>query len=132
MKAQDYVQVDTKNRVVVVRINGKIFPLDLIYSAAYSVLDRAYVILDGDPNKEIYAILKPRNFRGKLEELGHIFYNELLNAAFFTVQLVRNRELREALVRATIPVEEQEFEDIATIWEEKFGGEDEGSSEERK
>jgi len=130
MKEEEFIQVDNKNNVVVVKINGKIFPVDLVYSAAYAMLDRAYVILDGDPEKTVYAIVKPRNFDGSLEELGRIFYNELLNAAFFTVQLVRNKEVREALIRATAPVEEPELEEIATTWEEKFGGKDESSTQE--
>ena len=132
MNEKDFIKVDDKNGVVVVKINAKIFPLDLIYSAAYSMLGRAYVILDGDPEKVVYAVIKPREFEGSLEELGLVFYNELLNSAFYTVQLVRNRDLREALIRATTPEEEPELEDIATIWEEKFGGENEGSSEEGK
>ena len=113
--------MDKKKNVVVVKVNPKIFPLDIIYSAAYSILERAYVILDGDPEKEVYVILKPKILEKGLEELGYLFYNELLNAAFYTIQLVRNKELREALIRATTPIEEEEFESIAKTWEERFG-----------
>lgn len=130
MKVPEFIKVDEKNKTVTVKINAKVFPIDIIYSAAYSMLDRAYVILDGDPENVVYAILKPRNFEGSLEELGKIFYDELINYAFYVVQSIRNKDIKEAIIRATLP-EEESFEDIATIWEEKFGEKVEGGNEEK-
>jgi len=135
-KQDDFVEVDTKRNTVIVKVNAGVFPIDIIYGAAYSLIDRAYVILDGDPGSEIYAIMKPRNFQGSLEELGRLFYDELLNFAFYTVQSIRNKEIKEALVRATVgeplrePEEEEDAEDIAKLWEEKFGEANDKSSSE--
>ncbi|MBR9679764.1 MAG: hypothetical protein GOU99_01795 [Candidatus Altiarchaeota archaeon] len=139
----DFIQPNKKNGLVVVKINVKVFPIDLIYSAAYSIMDRAYVILDGSPEDTIYAILKPRTFKGELAELGRIFYDDLVASAFQTVQLVRNRDLRNALLQSLVPagtpVQEEQFKeelvdekDIAALWEDKFGEKIEGNPKKGK
>lgn len=127
----DFIQPDEKKGLVVVKVNARVFPLDLVYDAAYSIMDRAYVILDGLPDKEIYVILKPRTFKGKLDDLGRSFYDELVAAAFHAVQFVRNKDVRDALIESMAPLTSDE-EDIATLWEEKFGEGIEGSIEEGK
>ncbi len=124
-----FIKVDEKSGEVVVKVNARVFPIDLIYQAAYSLMDRAYVILDGDPEDTVYVIMKPRNYEGSLEELGRMLYDELLNFAFYAVQSVRNRGIREALLKAVAPKEEEDFEEIAELWEEKFGEADEGDDE---
>jgi hypothetical protein len=116
----EFIQADEKKKLVVVKINPKVFPIDLVYSASYSIMSRAYVILDGSPDGTIYAMLKPRSFKGSLEELGQEFYDELVSAAFHTVQFVRNKEIRDAMISSLSPLQTDE-EDIAKIWEEKFG-----------
>ena len=125
----DFIKVG-KGKVVV-EINAKVFPIDLIYEASYAIMDRAHVVLDGSPNDKVKAILEPRKFKGDLAELGRIFYDELISAAFQTVQFVRNKEMREALMRSISQeveevIEDEEFDekDIATLWEDKFGGKD--------
>ncbi|TRO61917.1 hypothetical protein E2P64_00060 [Candidatus Bathyarchaeota archaeon] len=141
----EFIKPDKKSGVVVVKIKAEVFPIDLVYTAAHRVMERAYVILDGSPSEEVYAILKPRKYKGDLEELGRIFYDELIAAAFHTVQFVRNKEMREALVAslaegrvAAAPVVEQEEpeedfdeKDIATLWEDKFGEGSEGSNKKK-
>ena len=80
------------------------------------------MILDGDPNDKVEVALEPRRFKGRLEELGRIFYDELISAAFHTVQFVRNKEMREALMKSlSTDAGDVDEEDIARIWEDKFG-----------
>jgi hypothetical protein len=126
----DFIQVDEKKKLVVVKINPKVFPIDLVYSASYSIMSRAYVILDGAPEDAIYAILRPRNFKGSLAELGQEFYDELVSAAFHTVQFVRNKDLRAAVISGLSPLQTDE-EDIARTWEEKFGESCEGNTKKK-
>jgi len=38
---------------VLIPINPEIYPLDVIYTSAYVFIDRAYVIIDGNPKKEV-------------------------------------------------------------------------------
>ena len=138
----EFIEINQKKNQAVIRVNPKVYPIDLVYTAAYTIMDRAHVVLDGSPDKEILVTLNPRNFKGSLEELGQIFYDELIASAFYTVQLVRNKEIRDALITGLsgiapseagagqeTEVEEENEEDIAMIWEERFGkaGEDDSS-----
>lgn len=134
----NFVQVDNKKNIVVVKINPKLYPVDILYTAAYSLMEKAYVIFEGSLQESVYAILKPRNFKGTLEELGNLFYEELTAAAFYAVQLVRNQGIREALLKGlsdTFSFNESDMEseeDIGKLWEERFGDGNEGRSEEKE
>ena len=58
-----------ENDSVILNINAKIYALETIYSAAYVFLDRAYILLDGDPENEVIIELKPKA-EENLEKLG--------------------------------------------------------------
>jgi len=79
----------------------------VIYSAGYVLLDRAYVLLDGDPKKEIIVQLKAKKTGENLEELALDFNNELISYAVYVVQAARTDEIRKAIVeRALLTVED--------------------------
>ena len=71
-------------------INPKIYPLDVVYSAAYTLLDQAYIVLDGDPEDEIIAEIRPKR-NMELKKLGNDFNNELINYAVYKKQSEKNR-----------------------------------------
>ncbi len=137
--------LDIKDDLVILSINPKVYPLDVIYSAAYVFLDRAYILLDGDPEKEILVELKPKN-EEDLEKLGRDFNNELVSYADYKKRSENTKKIREILLqRALITndpsiiedsnVEEDEDyledpEGIAIPWEEKYGakGKNEGKT----
>jgi len=136
-----------KDSSIVVRVNPKIYPLHTVYSASYVFLDRCYIILDGDPEKEILVELKlKKNSELELGVLAKEFFNELLNYAFYEEQSKKNAPLRNTLLQAALlsnigvekldeslddedwseieDLEDEEFEDpegIAVPWEEKYG-----------
>jgi len=140
--ARDVVSVDNmeihKNRGnVMISVNPKIYPLDIIFSAAYIFIDKAYVIVDGDPDEEIIVLLKAKDKKIDLEKLGKEFNNELINYSFYAVQTNRSMPIRSAIVQraflthAEEPIEEEpstenvsyigDSEKIAVPWEEKYG-----------
>ncbi|MBU0666569.1 MAG: hypothetical protein ABIC91_01485 [Nanoarchaeota archaeon] len=82
----------------IVSLNPKIYPLSVIFSAAYWLLDKAHVIIDGDPETEILVEMRPRDKDVDLKELGNKFNDELINYAVYTVQSTRNKRLREMIV----------------------------------
>jgi len=127
---------------VIFNVNGKVYPLEAIYGASYTFLDRAYVFLDGDPNKIIRIYLKGKEkFSQKdLEKLVGEFSNELLNYALRIKIAERNKRIREYIVGTALfsanpdlgaedllGKEEEELDwkkdplGIAKPWEEKFG-----------
>lgn len=133
---------------VILSINPKLYPLETVYSAAYVFLDRAYILLDGNPEKEIIVNLKPKETED-LEKLGREFLNELINYADYQKRAEQTKKVREVLLQRALitndpsviqndAVEDDgEFDDIiknldeeddlddpegiAIPWEEKYG-----------
>ena len=69
-----------ENDSIILNINAKIYALETVYSAAYVFLDRAYVLLDGNPEGIIIVKLQPKK-EEDLKKLGGDFLNELINVA---------------------------------------------------
>lgn len=137
-----------KDKEVVVSVNPKLYPIEAVYSAAYVFMDRAYIVLDGDPEKEILVKIKPKS-EESLENLGNEFNNELLNYSDYLTRAKETKKLREMLLQRAIitndpelaPQEKEECfecidedyiedpEGIAVPWEEKYGKKDENKTE---
>ncbi len=92
------MEINEKDNSVIITINPKIYPLEIVYSATYIFIDRAYVLIDGDPEKKMLVELKLKE-KGNLEELGREFNNELINYAVYAVQSARTQSVRDALVQ---------------------------------
>lgn len=102
-------EVDKENERVMVKVNPSIFPLEVIYSAAYMLIDKAYVIIDGDPEKEIFIEFTKKE-DCELENLALEFNNELVNYAVYVTQAARNQSLREAIIQRALKTNSQTFE----------------------
>jgi His-Xaa-Ser system protein HxsD len=81
-------------------ISPKIYPLDVVYQAAFVFIDRAYLMLDEDAKGNIVVSLKGKEALSKpqLEALQGEFANELLNQAVRRTLSKQNRRLRELIV----------------------------------
>lgn len=100
--------INEENSYVLIYVNPKIYPLDVIYSAAYVFLDRAYILLDGDPKKEIIVELRfkekteGKSKGKKLEKLGREFGNELLNYADYKQRAEKTKEIKQLLLQRAL------------------------------
>ena len=92
------LEIHKKENYVLVSINPVIYPLQVVYSAAYTLMDRAYIIIGGDPREEIIVELRPME-KEDLEQLGRELNNELLNYAVYAVHSARNQGVRDAIVQ---------------------------------
>ena len=97
VKIADNMEIHEKEKFVFMVINPKIHPLPVIQSAAYVMTDSTYVILDGDPEKEIMVQLRPKDADSNLEELGRKFSEELLNYDVYMVMSEKTRDLRNMI-----------------------------------
>lgn len=93
---------------LIMSINPRIYPLEVVHAAAYSMIDKAYVILDGDPAEEILVELVPKDKKTKGIELE--FANELLNYAVFYNQARMNKEARDAIIQRVFSTNSQTSE----------------------
>lgn len=103
------MEVNKKAGFVLVSLNPKIYPLDIVYSAAYAMIDKVWVIIDGHPEEEIFVELKPKQ-KMSLEELGRLFNEELLNYAFYKTMAQQNKEVREAIIKRAFLTNTQEMQ----------------------
>jgi len=110
--------VNKKENLVIIHIDTKIFPLEIVYSAAYMFLDKYYVTLDGDPKKRIDIQIKPKNkIKVDFEKLVGEFNNELINYSVYAIQAARTNQIREVLIkRAMESVENKEASDEEDLW----------------
>ncbi len=95
------IELKPKENTAVISVNPKVFALEVIYAASYVLLDRAYFILDGNPEEEIKVLMRPKKKlkKNELEELALKFQDELINYSVYVVQAARNQAVREAIIK---------------------------------
>jgi His-Xaa-Ser system protein HxsD len=112
-----------------VSVNPKLYPLEVIYSASYVMLDRAYIILTGNPEKEVIVEIESKD-KGDAAALGKEFNDQLLNYANYHSMSKKNIEIKKMLLEEVFkqPMQEQKVhkkiddpEGILIPWEEKYG-----------
>ncbi|MFH0831374.1 MAG: hypothetical protein V1886_00695 [archaeon] len=111
---------NSKDESVIIKINPQIYSMQVIYAAAYSMLDRAYIILDGNPKKEIIVQIFRKNGKDA-EKIKQEFYDELINYGNYYASLKREKDivkmiLERALFSANPSIaeeaEEKEIEEL--------------------
>jgi His-Xaa-Ser system protein HxsD len=128
---------------VTVPVDTRVYPLEVVYGAAYVLMDRAYVHLEprGPAGVDVRLAGKEPLDRAGLRALGGEFANELVNQALRTTLDESGRKLREYIVakahffqedgarnvqRLLDATMQEAFDedplDIAVPWEEKYGG----------
>jgi len=136
------LQLDPVTGVAEVALERNLYPLDVIYGAAYVLIDRAYLLLDRRPEDgRIVVRIEDREpgDETSLRALVGEFSNELLNQALRRKITRQNKVELEAIVTqalagatgALLPGEidddDLDFLDdplgIAVPWEEKFSKE---------
>lgn len=97
---------------VVISINPKIFPLSVVYSAAYDYISTADVLIDGDPEEELLVEMQPieKNSAELLNRLGNDFNNSLIDYALFWLNASNNQATRELILSYALHSDEVEFE----------------------
>jgi len=134
------IKISKKKNQLLISLNPKIYPLEAVYGACYVFIDRAYLFLDGNPEKEIKVSIKGKEELNskELEKLAGEFKNELLNYTLRLSIAKNTGKIRETIVEralfSALPHQEEEFfpekekklveEDplgIAVPWEEKYG-----------
>jgi len=150
------LNISTNNDCIEIKLDPKIYPIKVIYAACYSLLEKIYVHIDGDPLSTITVILEPK-IKTNLEELSKEFENEIIKHAFYNSQnkdstgtkilmLKRILAMSDTYSEINVPeeevkkiqeksdfinnvkedkqsLEEDDINDIAVPWEEKYGKE---------
>ncbi len=123
------IKINSTENSVNIEIDPAVYSLDVIYSACYVFLDRAYILVDSN-NKKIQVEMVPKK-GADLGEVGSEFNNELLNYAHYKMMGKKNSELRKIILQRALitndpsvidfSVDDFELEDkknIKTPWNE--------------
>lgn len=131
MKEQKIInnlQLNFDKNFLIVSVNPKIYSLDVVYSAAKGFLDKAYLVIDGDPKNEIIVEIKPKKKASDLETLGRDFNNELIR--FAADKAPQRQDLSEKPKSVSKQFSEEDSEEMSYIddplgiarpWEEVYG-----------
>lgn len=138
--------LDPASNTATLSLDAGLYPIDVVYGAAYALLDRAWVLLDREHTAEGKSQRFLVHLRGKME-LGEVglqalsgaFGNELLSQALRRKVIKQNSRVVEEIVTqaiagaagATLPQDFVDEDDddldflddplgIAVPWEEKF------------
>ena len=76
----------------IVHLNPNTYNLDVIYSAAHILTDRAYFLLDGKPNTLISVTITRKTNNQSIKQLTGDFLNELIN---YSVNKNKTQEMLE-------------------------------------
>ena len=103
-------------------VNQKIYPLEVIYAAAYVYLDKCYVFLErgGKDSVKVRLRSKPECSEDQLDAIVGGFENELLSQAFRRKVALRTGKVREAIVHRAL------FSALPESLDLSLDGEDEG------
>lgn len=93
---------DTDGQYVKFYINPKIYGMNVVSQAAYVFMDRAAVILSGNPDSKIVAEIRPIERNADLAKLIKEFNDELLNYSSFFFFSKKSLEFRNALLSSIL------------------------------
>ena len=96
------IEINEKEGYAFFSINPKIYSIDVVYTAAYVMIDRGFVILDGDPKKNIKVEIRKKEPHHDLKKLVMSFNEELLTYAAYKVQSEKNKKIREMLLQRVL------------------------------
>jgi len=83
--AQSNIEVNSQENLVLSKINPKIYNMSVVLTTCYVMIDKAYIHIDGDPEKEIIVELRPKK-EYDLEKMAREFEDELVKNAFYNKQ----------------------------------------------
>lgn len=137
----DQVVADVSAAAVTVIVDDSLYPLDAVYGASYTFLDRCYVLLDRAAPGKVRITLTPKKDttgQSDLRSWAGELQNELLSCAWRSQIVRENRAVIEAVTLQAISgamgppslddlkdfdFSEEPFEDplgIGLSWEEKY------------
>lgn len=141
-------QFDPSGQRLSVRLSAKVYPHQAVLGAAYTLIDKVYVYIDGDPKKELTVFLRPKQKldAAQAKSLVGDFQNELLSQVLRLQVARQTKKTREQIVTAALgsamprgvdKVDDQEIDrilkeseqtdyagdplGIAVPWEERYG-----------
>ena len=112
--------IENNEKYIKLVLKPDVYGLQAVYAASYIFLDRAYILLDQDKNKNIEVYLFSKNGED-LEKLAKEFGNELINYGHYfsrvennasTIKTIMQRVLFSVNPKFAEEAEEQEIQEL--------------------
>lgn len=126
----DKEQYKDPKQEISVKLDTRIYPLDVVYLASYALLEDASVRIEGDPDNEITVNIRSKG--GDIEKIKERFECELVKSSVYDKKSKEEIEFKSDLIRNSLLAgaeskkNDEEIEDpydILIPWEEKYGEE---------
>ncbi len=88
---------------VIVNVNPELFSLDAVYLASFQMVDKAYVVLDGDPDEMIQVKLIPKN-KKDIKTIGWEFSNQLLSSQVYDMMSRKTAKIKQDIIDKAMEV----------------------------
>ncbi len=88
---------------VIVNVNPELFSLDAVYLASFQMIEKAYVILDGDPDEMIQVKLIPKN-KKDLKTVGWELSNQLLSSQVYDMMSRKSAKIKQDIIDKAMEV----------------------------
>lgn len=108
------IEINKEENSILLNINPEIYNLSVVYTTCYSFLDKAYILIDGDPKFELLVELRPKK-EYDLEKLGREFNNELIKYGFYHNQHLKTAGIKTLMLQRILAIDDS----IANIYVEK-------------
>lgn len=92
------IELNWEENFALVSVNPKIYALPVVFSAAYIMLEKAFVVIDGNPEEQIVVSLEPKSGKD-IEGLAREFNEQLVNFAVNLEQSKATKSIREEFVK---------------------------------
>jgi His-Xaa-Ser system protein HxsD len=96
------ISIDKKRKEATILVSTKVYPPEVIYSAAYVFLDKAHFLFDGDMKADVTITVKPKEKNIDLMKLCLDFNNELINYSVYAIQSAKKQAIREAIIKRAL------------------------------
>ena len=96
------IQIDDKRGLAVFSLEPKLYPVDVIHSAAYIMMDNAFIMLDLDEKGKIVVELRKKQKSQNLKNLINEFYDEMYNYSSYKTHSEMNKNIREMILKRAI------------------------------
>ncbi|MBT5022495.1 hypothetical protein HOK51_10205 [Candidatus Woesearchaeota archaeon] len=95
-------QIEYSQNTAVLKLNPIIYPIGILYSAAYIMIDKAFIMFDGDPDKEIIVKIESKKSDDDINQIVQEFNDEILTYGVYNIQSEKNKDLREIIMKRVL------------------------------
>ena len=81
----------------IVHVNPELYSVEAVLNAGYVLTEEAYVIIDGDIDRKLSVVLKPKS-KKSLKKLALEFGNQLIHSQVYLLESAKQTAITDTIV----------------------------------